>query len=221
MTAGVRRRTVAAGWRPLDSQTRIAVISAVGGLAVATIGAIVKGALAQRAGLDEALRDVRTKLYRTAWRSTGLISLWPKSDLTWGGLRAIHKSLKAWYFGDGGSAGDAEESPGGLYLSGNAQVRYREMQRLIGLSLAPAKDDHELVPKDVYDDLREECSAFRTALTEDLETRRKRAILWTIHARWRHRTEKRDSAARARSAKRRADEARASGVRSCGDGAGG
>lgn len=102
----------------MDSQTRIAIISAVGGLAVATIGAMVKGALAQRAGLDEALRDVRTKLYGTAWRSTGRISLSAKSDLTWGGLRDIHKDLKAWYFGDGGSAGAADGSPGGSLSAG-------------------------------------------------------------------------------------------------------
>lgn len=117
--------------------------------------------------------------------------------------------------------GPRTRARGGLYLSGNAQVRYREMQRLIGLSLGAAKNDCELVPTDVYDDLRDECSAFRTALTEDLETRRKRAVWWAIRARWGHRKQKRDSAARARTAERRADEARASGVGTRGDGAGG
>lgn len=188
----------------MDSQTRIALISAAAGLAVATIGAIVKGALAQRAGVDEALRDLRTKLYPAAWRGTGAISLWPRSDLTWGGLRALHQDLRGWYFGYARPGGSADDSPGGLYLSSNSQVRYREMQELIGLSLQTAKDDYDLVPEDVYDDLRKECSAFRTALTEDLETRRKRSVWWAIRMRWVHQSQQRDAAARARSAEARA-----------------
>ena len=164
----------------------------------------MKGALDQRAGLDEALRDIRTKLYGKAWQSTGLISLWPKPDLTWGDVRAMQGDLRAWYFGDAGSAGAADESPGGLYLSRNAQVRYREMQQLIGLSLGSVKDDGEFVPKEVYEDLRDECSAFRTALTEDLETRRKRSVWWTIQTRSQHRTQKRKAAERADRAEKRA-----------------
>ncbi|MBV8710379.1 MAG: hypothetical protein JOY56_01280 [Solirubrobacterales bacterium] len=190
----------------MASQTLTALISAAAGLAVATIGAIVKGALAQRADLDEALRDVRTKLYAVAWRATGAISLWPRSDLTWGGLRALQQDLRDWYFADARPLGSASDSPGGLYLSSSSQLRYREMQRLIGLSLKAAKNDHDLVPDDVYDDLRDECSAFRTALTEDLETRRKRSFWWAIRIRWRHHIQERAAEARARSAEARAAE---------------
>lgn len=100
-------------------------------------------------------------------------------------------------------------------------MRYREMQRLIGISLGAATADDELVPKDVYDELRDECSAFRTALTEDLETRRKRAVWWTIQTRWQHRTQRRKSDARAHIAKRRAVEGRAHEVSTRGDGASG
>lgn len=95
------------------------------------------------------------------------------------------------------------------------------MQRLIGISLGAATADDELVPKDVYDELRDECSAFRTALTEDLETRRKRAVWWTIQTRWQHRTQRRKSDARAHIAKRRANEGRAREVSTRGDGASG
>ena len=163
----------------MDSQTLTAIISAAGGLAVATAGAIVKGALAQRAGLDEELRGTRTKLYPAAWRNTAAISQWPKSELTWGGLRALHKDLRNWYYGEA-HPGATDPSPGGLYLSRNSQKRYADMQGLIDLALPEAAHDHESVPDEYYEPLRAGCSAFRTALTEDLETRRKRSVWWTI-----------------------------------------
>ncbi len=184
----------------MDSQTATALISAAAGLGVATIGAIVKGGLAQRAGLDESLRDARTKLYPTAWHGTGAISLWPKADLTWGDLRTLQHDLRDWYFGGERPVGSAYDGPAGLYLSTNAQLRYREMQHLIGLWLQAAKHEHELVPDEVYEALRNECSAFRTALTEDLETRRKRSVWWAIQTRRLHHKQKREAATRVRAA---------------------
>lgn len=47
----------------MDSNVLIAIISAVSGVVVAVIGAVVKGAVAQRAGTDEELRAVRANVY--------------------------------------------------------------------------------------------------------------------------------------------------------------
>lgn len=186
----------------MDSQTVTAIISAAAGLAVATVGAVVKGALAQRAGLDEELRDIRTELYPSAWRSTGATSRWPQSDLTWGRLRALHKDLRDWYYGEA-HAQAADESPGGLYLSRNAQKRYREMQALIACVL-PDLDEHDdtSVPSECYALVGDACSAFRTALTEDLETRRKRSVWWAITMRREHRDEDRKADERANKVER-------------------
>jgi hypothetical protein len=186
----------------VDSQTVTAIISAAGGLAVATAGAIVKGALAQRAGLDEELRDTRTKLYPSVWRSTGATSRWPKSELTWGRIRALHESLRDWYYGEVHHAA-ADETPGGLYLSRNSQKRYREMQHLIACVSSDADEhDDQLVPLDYYTLVGDACSAFRTALTEDLETRRKRSVWWAIDMRRQHRSEDEKAKMRAKRVER-------------------
>jgi hypothetical protein len=198
LTVGLWPRTVVAGERPVDSQTVTAIISAAGGLAVATAGAIVKGALAQRAGLDEELRDTRTKLYPSVWRSTGATSRWPKSELTWGRIRAFHEGLRDWYYGEVHHAA-ADATPGGLYLSRNSQKRYREMQHLIACVLLDADArDNQLVPQEYYELVSDACSAFRTALTEDLETRRKRSVWWAIDMRRQHRSEDKKAKTRAR-----------------------
>ena len=159
----------------MDSNTVVALISAASGVAVATVGAIVKGAIAQRAGTDEDLRTVRGQCCPLVWRCTGPVSTWPRADLSHTDLDRLHRNFRDWYYGEDESE---QTTPGGLYLSQNARQRYQEMQELIELSL-PASQDVCDVPPDVYEDLREACRAFRTALTEDLQTRRKRAV-WRV-----------------------------------------
>jgi hypothetical protein len=116
-------------------------------------------------------------------------------------LWSLHYKLREWYY-----------DVGGLYLSENARARYGDMQELLDVYLAPrSPDDDTPVPQpssgkawehSPYKALMESCSAFRTALTEDLATRRSRSILWTIIFWWRHLREGRRAAYRLTSAKR-------------------
>jgi hypothetical protein len=186
----------------VDSQTLIAIISAASALAIATVGALVKGAVTQRAGRDEELRGTGVKTYPAVWRLTAAISTWPRADLSYKKLQALPRDLRVWYYGLDEASSNLKESPGGLYLSENARDRYGEMQELIALSLKAA-DESKDVSDEAYDDLREACSAFRTALTEDLDTRRKRSVWWALMLRRRHRAQAREADRRRHSAKRR------------------
>ncbi|MGA2930318.1 MAG: hypothetical protein ABSG43_30890, partial [Solirubrobacteraceae bacterium] len=56
--------------------------------------------------------------------------------------------------------------------------------------------DDEPVPLKYYEPLRDGCSAFRTALTEDLETRRTRSVWWAINMFREHQKEDRKAAQR-------------------------
>lgn len=186
----------------MDSQTLIAIISAASALAVATVGAVVKGAVTQRAGKDEELRGTRVKTYPSVWRLTAAASTWPHVELSYRDLDGLHHDLRRWYYGLDDELPDLKENPGGLYLSENARTRYEEMQELIHLSLAAAADKDD-VTDDVYEDLRAALSAFRTALTEDLDTRRKRSVWWAVTLRRRHRAQAVKAADRKRRAVKR------------------
>ncbi len=158
----------------------------------------MKGAVEQRAATDEDLRAARVKAYPWVWRRTAAVSHWPTGgSLSAADLESLHRDLRAWYYGiDEVPDAPMQEDPGGLYLSDNGKQRYIELQKLIDLSLkAVAEADAD--PYVVYADLRDSCSAFRTALTEDLETRRKRAVLrafalWRVHRKQRSKAGKRE-----------------------------
>jgi hypothetical protein len=181
----------------LDSDVLIAIIGLVSGLTVATVGALVKGALEQRAATDEELRAARVKAYPWVWRRTAAVSWWPEGrSLSADDLVSLHLDLRAWYFGlEAIFDAVVTDSPGGLYLSDNGKERYNELQKLIGASLN-AVAGKQAVPDDIYIHLRDSCSAFRTALTEDLETRRKRAVLRAFELQRRHRKQKSEAKAR-------------------------
>ncbi len=191
----------------MDSEVLIALIGLVSGLTVATVGAVVKGALEQRATTDEDLRAVRLKTYPWMWRRTATVSWWPSGrSLSYDELKRLHLDLRAWYFGlDEVPGAPMTETPGGLYLSENGKDRYGELQTLIDLSLHVLVGERTVPDDDqTYKDLRDSCSAFRTALTEDLETRRKRSVvraftLWRFHREQKSDAEERNARTSARS----------------------
>lgn len=143
------------------------LVSALIGLVVGVVGTYVKTLLANRAAVGEELRGARLAPYEELWKDTQLLSRWPRWPLTAGELRGLHERLRAWYY-----------ETGGLYLSTNARVRYGEVQQLIAAVLRDATDDAAGVADRDYDDLMDTCSALRTAITEDLESRRQRSF-WT------------------------------------------
>ena len=96
------------------------------------------------------------------------------TNVTGDDIDQLHREFRHWYF-----------SVGGLYMSENTRGCYGHMQNLIGLYLARSQTWSSKVESQDYDPLQDACSAFRTALTEDLESRR-RASLWLGLQRWRH-----------------------------------
>jgi hypothetical protein len=162
----------------------IAVVTAVVALVTGLVSAAVSGWLATRAKVSEDLRDLRRTVYPPVWKATSLVSRHPETTASYADLMRLHLDLRRWYYGLGGIA-----------LSKNARDRYMELQTLIGTHLArDAGEGETALHPDTYDSVRELASAFRTGMTDDLESRRQRSLVWSF-GRWRdHRGMKRKAA---------------------------
>lgn len=161
------------------------VVAALVGLLIGAVGAWVKAALAIREKVNEELRSRRIGAYPIAFRLTAALSHWPPARMNCEELFCLNLALREWYF-----------TVGGLYLSENARDRYGNMKQLISAHLEELPEESNRatqdVPRSVYDDLTKTASAFRNALTEDLETRRQRSLLW-VAVRWqRHRRDRKN-----------------------------
>src|SRR5215212_204479 len=142
--------------------------------ATAVLGGVVTKSfdswLGGRSKVIEELRQERLEAYKKVWEPMRVLSAWPRTDATYADLKELHLYLRSWYFG-----------VGGLYMSENARKRYGEMQELIGAHLdGKSKALDEPIDAGAYADLMDGCSAFRTATTEDLESRRQSSLFWTI-----------------------------------------
>jgi hypothetical protein len=161
----------------------------------ALILALVNSAISARAGIDEYLRAQRLELYPPLWNATAAISRWPRVDINWDALKQLHGQLRSWYY-----------EKGGLFLSESARKRYGDVQELIETLLSHTKEPASLLAVDAYTDLMETASAMRTALAEDLDTRKRKSLLETWlrrlrHVRAKHKANERIEAATKRGAK--------------------
>jgi hypothetical protein len=141
-------------------------ISALIGAAVSALGALVQSAISARANIDESLRSDRVSAYKLLWKKTSLLPLWPRAtDVTYERLSDFRRDLRDWYFNDGG-----------WLFSTEARQAYEALQNLLG-EVITAEDtaDGQIKPQQ-YDAIRSKCSALRTELTNDLQSR-KRAML--------------------------------------------
>lgn len=169
-------------------------IGLAGAVAGGLLTAVVSGWLNSRAQVAEELREQRLKVYPPIWLATGIVSRWPQRDeTTYGAVSRFHHELRDWYY-----------ATGGLFLSANARRRYGHLQEMAGRVTALGSRDARLDAED-YRLLRDACSALRTALTEDLESRRQRSLLVAIPLGLRHVAERmhasrRDAAMRDREA---------------------
>jgi hypothetical protein len=164
------------------------------GLAVGVSGAMAKSWVALRAKTAEELRAERLEAtrYPAVWKLTSALSVWPRQEPTYGELAELHRSLRQWYY-DGG----------GIYLSERSRARYGDVQELIAAHVAVGGDPRAPLAPRVYDGLMKTCSALRTALAEDLETRRQRSFWWTLaRIRW-HRQKAKEAEQRIAAARRR------------------
>jgi hypothetical protein len=148
-----------------------AVIAAAGGSAVivaglaAWLGKVWADRIAQAQKLmqsiDLDLREKRVAVYPALWKETALLPKWPRATgVTYEDLRRFSETLRDWYF-----------HTGGMYLSrsthGNA---YSPLQD----ELASVLETNPTGPvsADDYERVRKRCSALRTALAGDIESRR-------------------------------------------------
>jgi len=145
-------------------------------LLTAVVGGLITGAVNARAQAGEDLRAVRLQSYPVIWRLTGLLPAWPPATITLGQLWHLQLQLMKWYF-----------QTGGYHLSENARTRYGELQQHLAKLLPGEPPDPSVqVDPETYEQVRQSCSALRTALTEDLESRRARSVLSALRLRIRH-----------------------------------
>lgn len=149
------------------------IVTAVVGIIVGAAGAYVQIALSARARAGEDLRERRLEVYPVIWQETATISSFPRVQLRWSDLKELHLLCRRWYY-----------TQGGLLLSERSRERYGDLQRLLGARLSVAAQLSDRVPRDAYIDLEKAGSAFRTALAEDLATRRQRSVVWLFRS-WR------------------------------------
>jgi hypothetical protein len=185
------------GTRAVTEFVSTPLFIALVGIAGAVLGAVVNGALATRAKINEEMRQLRLNSYPLLWQLTSHFSRWPRMTNTYSDLEKFHGSFRSWYY-----------DTGGLHLSENSRARYGEVQELMATNLGalegqpmPAQPS-DPIPDLVYSGLLDACSALRTALTEDLESRKQRSILHRIGLAARHRKQKAKAAERLAEAKR-------------------
>ncbi len=153
--------------------TIVGLISAATAVGGGVVTKTLDSWLGGRSRVIEELREDRLRSYTLVWERTSTLSAWPRTNATYDDLKGLHMYLRSWYF-----------NVGGLYLSENARGRYGEMQELIARHLSKRDALNEQLETAAYKDLMDACSAFRTAITEDLESRRQRSLFWTV-GRWR------------------------------------
>ena len=170
-------------------KTTFALVSAAIAVGSGFISAALNSWLQGRAQVSTELREARTKLYPVVWEHTKLVSQWPWTDATFADLERLHLTLRSWYY-DGG----------GLYLSENSRGRYGDVQELIAAHVRGAETASAQLPDPVYEAIAKTCSSFRTALTEDLESRRQSSLWTALRRAWLHRREARKARRRIKAA---------------------
>ncbi len=149
----------------------LTALSAAGGSAVvvaglaAWLGKVWADRIAQNQKLlgdiDVDLRIRRLEVYPELWNATSILPKWPKaSGVTYEDLLAFSQLLRDWYF-----------EKGGMYLSQTTHNQgYSPLQDALADVLkannsGPVSGEH-------YERIRERCSALRSKLADDIESRR-------------------------------------------------
>jgi hypothetical protein len=151
------------------------VITSVGGSAVivggvaAWLGKVWADGIVQSQkflqDIDLDLRKRRLDVYRELWEATALLPKWPRAnDVTYEKLFEFSIALRTWYF-----------KKGGMFLSRSTQ---RDFYSTLQDKLSKILDDNKSGPisDEHYNDVRNSCSALRTALASDIQSRREGPI---------------------------------------------
>jgi hypothetical protein len=97
-----------------------------------------------------------------------LLPKWPRAtDVTYAKLHTLSEGLRDWYFLEGG-----------IYLSEEARKAYGNVQENVCLTVQGKQDEQDKTISDAeYDKLVDCCSALRTELTRDLQSRKRAFVV--------------------------------------------
>lgn len=155
----------------MSDQALTILLTSIGAILVAAVGALIGAAINSRAKIDEGLRAQRLQVYPQLWAHTSIASRWPRTGATWHDLAAVHTMLRHWYYGSGG-----------LFMSERSRDLYGDVQELVGWLVTGREDSVDQMTSREYEYVMARCSALRTALTQDLETRSSRPM-WNLRRR--------------------------------------
>lgn len=118
-------------------------------------------ALKFAATIDLDLRKRRIEVYKRVWKETGLLPKWPEAEgVSYEKLWRLSEWLRDWYFDEGG-----------MYLSRTTHNNgFAPLQDAIA-DLRKQNHTGEITPEH-YKLIRSKCSALRTAMALDIESRR-------------------------------------------------
>jgi hypothetical protein len=139
-----------------------AAVSAGIGVAAGLLTAAGKSYVDSRRKVDEDLRSRRAPVYQKLWELTRLFQLWPKRTVSYADAENFQRELTTWYY-----------TSGGLYLSRPSQNAYQELQKALTHLIEENSPPSTEVMSDLdWQAVRSRCSSLRTALTDDLLSRR-------------------------------------------------
>jgi hypothetical protein len=156
-------------------------ISALVGAVTSYVGAVIKTYFDMNTKIDEQLRDRRLDPYKEIWRKTAILPRWPRATgVTYVQLHTFSGDLRDWYFGQGG-----------IYMSAETRDAYFALQAavtqvtMVPEAQPPPTDQpvpeprvrEGVISSAEYELIRGKCSALRTELTSDIQSRR-RAAFW-------------------------------------------
>ena len=153
----------------MDDTMFVIVVSALTGAVVTAVAAIIQNILSLRAKFDESLRESRLAAYKPLWKKTKLLPMWPRADnVTYAAIQKLSEDFREWYF-----------DVGGIYLSAQSRKTFENVQKKlceVVESDQAREDENASITGTEYDIVQSKCSALRTELTRDLQSR-KRALL--------------------------------------------
>ena len=63
----------------MSDQALTILLTSIGAILVATVGAVIGAAVNSRAKIDEGLREQRLQVYPQLWAHTSIVSRWPRT----------------------------------------------------------------------------------------------------------------------------------------------
>jgi len=111
--------------------------------------------------IDLDLRIRRIEHYKALWVATAVLPKWPRAKgVTYQDLLTLSETLRSWYFGGGG-----------MYLSRTThRDAYSPLQDQLAAVLK-CEPSGTITPEH-YELIRDRCSALRSALAKDIQSRR-------------------------------------------------